>query len=176
MRSMLYRSVLLTVLLPVLLGAFGVAVAPRCAAGQDVSARAYLNPATVGVGRSFNLNVEVTGSQNVESQPQLPDLAPHATYLGASTSTSMQVVNNRTTVSLTLQYRYQALQEGTVEIPALSISVGGRTLRTEPMTLTISAEPPPDPQTPGQATRPAAPGCWRVSRWWWSTASSRGWT
>lgn len=147
---MLTRWSLPALLLPVVLGVFGAGLAPSEVAGQGLSARAYLNPTTVAVGRPFYLNVEVTGVQSVDSHPQLPDLAPYATYLGSSTSTSMQIVNNRTTVSLTLQYRYQALQEGTVQIPALYLMVAEQTLQTEPLTLTISAEPPPDPQRPGQ--------------------------
>ena len=80
------------------------------------------------MGRTFVVNVEVTGSQTVDSEPQLPNLEAFATYLGSGTSSSMQVINGRTTVSLTIQYRYQALSEGTFEIPAITVPVGGEEL------------------------------------------------
>jgi hypothetical protein len=122
---------------------------------QEVSVRAFLNPQTVGVGRTFVLNVEIAGAQGVDEEPQLPDLGSAATYLGSGTSTSMQMVNNRTTISLTIQYRYQALQEGTLEIPAFTVRVQGEEYVTEPLSLTVSDAPPPTPQ-PGQASRDPA--------------------
>jgi len=113
-------------------------------AGQDVSVRAYVNPSTVGVGRPFVLNVEVTGSQSLDREPGLPDLSAFATYLGSGSSTSMQIVNGRTTVSVTLQFRYQALEEGTFEIPAFPVTVNGEDHTTEPLALTISSAPAPE--------------------------------
>jgi hypothetical protein len=127
-----------------------VAAAASSGAAQDVAVRAYLSPdGAVGVGRPFVVNVEVTGAQSVAEEPDLPDLGAFAQYLGSSTQSSMQMVNGRTSVSLTLQYRYQALREGTYDIPAFDVPVGGRTLRTEPLRLIVSASPPP--QSGGQA-------------------------
>ncbi|MEX2048145.1 MAG: BatD family protein [Gemmatimonadota bacterium] len=127
-----------------------VVAVPAAGAAQDVAVRAYLSPdGAVGVGRPFVVNVEVTGAQSVAEQPDLPDLGAFAQYLGSSTQSSMQMVNGRTSVSLTLQYRFQALREGTYDIPAFDVPVGGRTLRTEPLRLTVSASPPP--QSGGQA-------------------------
>lgn len=116
--------------------------------GQEVSVRAYLTPATVGVGRPFVLNVEVAGSQSLDGEPGLPDLSAFATYLGSGSSTSMQIVNRRTTVSVTLQFRYQALREGTFEISPVSVPVNGRTLSTEPLSLIVSAAPAPGQERP----------------------------
>ncbi|NNM04010.1 MAG: protein BatD, partial [Gemmatimonadetes bacterium] len=77
-----------------------------------------------------------------------------STYLGSGSSTSMQIINDRTTVSLTLQYRYQALQEGTFEIPGFAVPVEGDSYPTEALTLTVSAQPPPDPQQAPEASDP----------------------
>jgi len=124
------------------------------AGAQEVSVRAYLEPSNVAVGRTFVLNVEVTGSQSLDSEPQLPDLEEFATYLGSGTSTSMRMVNNRTTVSLTLQHRYQALTEGTHEIPPLEVTVGGERFRTDALTLTVSSSPAPEDPTPSAPSDP----------------------
>lgn len=129
-----------------LLGFLSALPTAREVRAQDVAVRAYLNPSRVGVGRTFIVNVEVTGSQAVDSEPRLPDMDAFAAYLGSGTSSSMQIVNNRTTVSLTLQFRYQALEEGTFEIPAFDVSVGGRSHTTKPLNLIVSAAPPPDSQ------------------------------
>jgi hypothetical protein len=122
-----------------------LALMPGPATAQDVSVRAYLNPgATVGVGRQFVLNVEVTGSQSVSRQPEIPDLGGFAELLGSSQQSSIRMVNGATSITLTIQYRFQALEEGTFEIPAFDVDVGGRTFRTEPLGLTVAptAQPP----------------------------------
>ncbi len=132
--------------------------APTRAAAQQVSARAYLTPEAVGLNRQFVLNVEVNGAQRTDAAPELPDIASFARYLGVSSSTSMQIVHGVTTVSLTLQYRYQATEVGTFDVGAVAVRAGGRVLETEPVTLTVSDAPRPAPgpgATPqGQAAVP----------------------
>lgn len=109
---------------------------------QDVGVRAYLTPgSTVGVGRPFVLNVEVSGVQSLTEQPTVPDLTSFAQYLGTGSQTSMRSANGRTTVSVTVQHRYQAVREGTFDIPAFEVVAGGRTLRTERLSVTITSDP-----------------------------------
>ncbi|MDX1494635.1 MAG: BatD family protein [Longimicrobiales bacterium] len=111
---------------------------------QEPAVRAYLTPGnTVPTGGSFTLNVEVSGTQDVQRDPQLPDLSAFAQLLGSSTQSSVQMINGRTTVSLTLQYRFQALAEGSHTIPSFSIQAGGETLSTQPLQLTVSADAAP---------------------------------
>jgi hypothetical protein len=124
------------------------------AGAQEIGVRAYLSPNPVGTGRLFVLNLEVTGAQSVDSEPQPPDLSSFATYLGSGTSTSMRTVNGRTTVSLTIQLRYQALTEGAFVIPPLQVSVSGTEYRTEPLDLEVAASPPPQA---GQNAQPQDP-------------------
>jgi hypothetical protein len=121
-------------------------------AAQDVSVRAYLDRSEVGLDQLFVLNVEVNGTQQVDSEPELPDLSEFATYLGSGTSTSMQMINGRTTVSLTLQYRFQADKEGTFEIGPVEVQAGGETYRTDRLALTVTATPQaPRTEAPGEA-------------------------
>jgi hypothetical protein len=120
-------------------------------AAQDVSVRAYLDRSEVGLDQLFVLNVEVNGTQQVDSEPELPDLSGFATYLGSGTSTSMQMINGRTTVSLTLQYRYQADKEGSFEIGPVEVRAGGKTYRTDRLALTVTATPAtPRTETPAE--------------------------
>lgn len=127
---------------------------PAAALPQDIQVRSFLSANQVGVGRQFVLNVEVSGTQQVDGQPTVPELTDFANYLGSATSTSMQMVNGRTTVSITYQYRYQALSEGTFEIGPVSVTVGGVTRETEPVSVTVS-DTPPAPGTGGGAGDPA---------------------
>ena len=125
------------------LGLLGLAwVSPATASAQDVSVRAFLSlSSNVGVGQTFVLNVEMTGTQTLTREPELPDLGAFAQYLGRSTQSSVQMINGRTTVSMTLQYRYQALREGTFDIPAFDVVAGGQTRTTEPLQVTVSSAP-----------------------------------
>jgi hypothetical protein len=134
--------------------AFAVALAaPASARAQDVGARAYVTPGTtVQVGAPFVLNVEITGTQQLQSEPILPDLERFARYLGNSAQSSIQVVNGRRAVSITVQYRYQAVAEGSFDVPALQLVAGGQSLTTEPLRVTVSAQAPqgtPPTQAPG---------------------------
>ena len=131
-----------------------LAAVPGAARTQEIGVRAFLSAPQVGVGRQFVLNVEVTGTQQVDDQPALPDIADFANFLGSGTSSSCQMAGGRTTVSVTYQYRYQALAEGTFEIGPVSLTVAGETLRTEPVALTVSDAPPPPPGAGGVADPP----------------------
>ena len=108
------------------------------AQGLAQTARAYLSQNEIALNQQFVLNVELTGTQQVDQDPPvLPDLSAFAVYLGSGTSTSMQIVNGRTSMSLTYQHRYQATAEGTFEIGAVTVRAGGQDLRTEPLTIRI---------------------------------------
>ena len=128
---------------------------PGGASAQEISARAFLSAPQVGVGRQFVLNVEVSGTQQLEQDPVLPDMEDFASFLSAGTSTSIQIVNGRTSMAITYQYRFQALEEGTFEIGAVTVTAGDRTVATEPVSLTVSDAPPP-PQAGADAGDPGA--------------------
>lgn len=118
---------------------------PAAGFAQEIGARAFLSASQVGVGRQFVLNVEVSGTQQLEQDPVLPDMEEFADFLSAGTSTSIRIVNGRTSMAITYQYRFQALREGTFEIAPVSVTVGDRTVRTEPVELVVSDAPPPPP-------------------------------
>ncbi len=111
------------------------------ALGQDVGARAFVTPGTtVGVGAAFVVNVEVSGTQSMNRDVASPNLNQFARFLGTSTQSSVQMVNGRTTVSVTVQHRYQALAEGTFTIPEIEVAAEGQTLTTDPVEFTVSAD------------------------------------
>ncbi len=109
--------------------------------GAAQSVRAFLSQNPVPVNGQFVLNVEVSGSRSTDGDPALPDLSAFADYLGSGTSTSMQFVNGRMSTSHTIQYRFLATQEGTFEIGPVTVRVDGQDLRTEPLTIEVSAAP-----------------------------------
>lgn len=124
-----------------LTGRVVVALALFPAAAETVGAqdvRAYLSQAEVAVGEQFVLNVEVSGTQQLDADPMLPDLSQFAAFLGSGSSTSMRMVGGRTSVSLTIQYRYQATATGAFDIGPVSVPAAGQQFRTEPLTIRIT--------------------------------------
>ncbi len=122
-----------------LAAAVAILALPAGALAQSV--RAFLSQNPVPVNGQFVLNVEVSGSQSTDGDPALPDLSAFAVYLGSGTSTSMQFANGRMSTSHTIQYRFQATREGTFAIGAVTVTVDGRDLRTDPLTIEISGAP-----------------------------------
>ena len=115
----------------------GVAASSDVAALQ-VQAAASVSPSVIPLNGQFTLEVEVRGTNRVDAEPSLPDLAVFSRFIGRNSSTSMQMIGGVTTVSLTIQYRYRAIREGTFEIGSVEVQAGGRVLRTQPVTLTVS--------------------------------------
>ena len=133
-----------------------LAAGPTDATAQQVSARAYLSSNQVGVGQQFVLNVEVSGTQGVDQDPELPDLSSFSVYLGSGSSSSMQMSGGRTTVSLTIQYRFQATRAGTFTIDPVGVQAGGGAFSTEPLTLTVSDAPVPQGPSAGRGRETGA--------------------
>lgn len=120
-----------------------LALLPTPTHAQDIQVRAFLSSERVGWGGQFVLNVEVSGTQQTDADPVLPDMEEFGQYLGSGTSTSMQIANGRTTVTLTYQYRFQAIKDGVFEIGPVKVTAGGRTYETEPVSLVVADTPAP---------------------------------
>ena len=110
---------------------------PVSAAAQGIEVRAYLDRSEVAVDRQFTLNVEVSGAGGADEDPRLPDLSDFATYLGVGTQTSMQFVNGRSSTSVTYQYRFRAVAEGTHAIGPVRVRAGGADHATDPLTIRV---------------------------------------
>ena len=115
----------------------GVAV-PLDVAAVQLQVNTSVSPSVVPLNGQFTLEVELRGANRVDAEPSLPELGDFSRYIGRNSSTSMQMIGGVTTVSLTIQYRYRAIREGTFEIGAVEVQAGGQVLRTRPVTLTVS--------------------------------------
>ncbi len=133
-------------------------------AAQDLSVRSYLSGNPVPPDRPFDLNVEVTGAQSADGEPILPDLDDFADLMSTGRTSTVRMVNGETRVSVIWVYRFQPNREGSFEIGPIQVQVGGQTLTTDPVQLTIGSGPargssPPvtqsRPQPPPQAQEPA---------------------
>lgn len=125
-----------------------VAVAGIIAASAQASFK-VVPPGNVVEGRKFSLTFRLTNGET--NAPKAPQLDGCTLLYGPSVSTmqSTEIVNGRMSSSTTVDYSYtySADKAGTVQIPAVSVSVGGNTISSSPASFKIL---PPD--------RNAAPG------------------
>ncbi len=132
------------------------------AIGLDASAQAtfaLLQPRTAIEGQKFTITFRLTNGQ--ANAPQAPQLENCKFVYGPSTSTmsSTQIINGQMSSSTSIDYTFTYLAEkaGTITIPAVSISAGGKTLSSNPTQYTIL---PPDQsaQSQGSGSPSAMPG------------------
>ena len=128
------------IVLLVLLAPLAQAVTPSTGPGQAPSTgpgqglRAFLDRSQVSLGDTVTLNLQSDGSIG---NPDLSPLQQDFEVLGSSRSSSVSIVNGKTTSTEQLGIALKPLRAGTLTIPALT--VGGAT--TQPLTLQVDAAP-----------------------------------
>ena len=118
-------------------------------------------PNAVSVGDQFRLTFSVNArGENLK----LPDLSSFDVLMGPSTSqsTSVQIINGRTTQSQTFSYTYilRAKEQGTFNIRPGSIEVEGKVIQSNPLTVQVVTGRPQQqqPQDQQQEQQPVAQG------------------
>jgi hypothetical protein len=91
------------------------------------------------VGEGFNFYIVIQGSENAGKI----DLEPLQQYnpqsAGSRKQSSINIINNRTTQSVTtiMTYILTASREGRILLPSLTVEVDGKTYRTKPVAVNI---------------------------------------
>src|SRR5687768_2805876 len=96
---------------------------------------ASVNKNKVAVGEVFQLDFSINTNGKDFTPPSLSDFNIHS---GPNQSTSMQIINGSISQSISLSYYLSAKREGTFTIGAASIGTGNNTLRSNPITITVT--------------------------------------
>lgn len=96
---------------------------------------ASVNKNKVGVGEVFQLDFSINTNGKDFTPPSLHDFNVHS---GPNQSTSMQIINGAVSQSISLSYYLSAKKEGTFTIGSASIETGSNTLRSNPITITVT--------------------------------------
>lgn len=105
---------------------------------SSVSVEASISQTTIYSGERVSLSIEVSGSFNNVSRPELPQFEGLRLLSNTpSTSRSYRYVNGKSSTSYTYTYNLVAQQKGTYQIPPISISIDGETRQTEPIDVEI---------------------------------------
>lgn len=114
-------------------------------------------PNAVSVGDQFRLTFTV--NQRGENL-QLPDLSMFDVLMGPSTSqsTSIQMINGKTSQSQSFSYTYilRAKEQGTYNIRPGSITVDGKVIQSNPLTIQVVTGQPSQGQGQSQGATPGA--------------------
>ena len=116
-----------------------ISILPASAQAQDFQLEATVSENRVFAGEQFVLSVEVRGSSMRDvSLPILPDIDGVRILSNTpSRSSSISIVNGRTTTSTTYSYTLIAREIGTQTIPPVRVEIDGEIYRTEPIEIEI---------------------------------------
>ena len=112
---------------------------------QEPTARVHLEPAEVEIGERFRLTIEVTGVREMEDVvlPMGFQFAEGLRRAGVPFATGIaRSEAGEQGGSVTFSYSLTANRPGSFEVGPFELTVNGRELRTEPVTLVVK---PPDP-------------------------------
>ena len=100
-------------------------------------------PRLVGVGETFRVTFAVNANLENFTPPEFSGLTVIAGP-SQSTSTNMQVINNKVTQSMTISFVYvvQAAQEGKASIGAAKVTVEGKVYQTNPVSIDVVKDAP----------------------------------
>jgi tetratricopeptide (TPR) repeat protein len=100
----------------------------------------------LSLGESLQLVVALDSDQGGLSTPDLDfDFGDDFDVEGRASSHNMQWINGRTSLSTTVTYRLRPTRAGDLTIPALTLDYRGAHLTTEPISVTVTALPAPQP-------------------------------
>lgn len=126
---------------------------------QDVRVQATVNATTVGAEERITYTIEIEGA-NV-SQIRLPE-PPAAANLQLeqnvpSTSRNVSIVNGAVSQTVSYRWTYRPVAEGEARIEATTVQIGDRTVRTEPIRLTVVPQSQRPQQAPSAQRQPGWP-------------------
>jgi len=126
-----------------------LSVAASVAMAQPLQVTVSADRTSLTVSEQLVLTVELSGDgANSVGQITLPDVGEYLSLLGSGgSSQSIQIINGGMSVQKSFTYFYQAVKEGTVTFPAISVNYKGNAYSSSPLVIQI-----------GRGSAPAAGG------------------
>jgi hypothetical protein len=151
-----------TVKLP---GLFAILLFGLIPTGEAQQVQAELSQEYCGVGQPVRLNILVTGARGAQVPQQLNIDGIDARFIGKSEQMQWQMKGGgmNSTSTSTFSYLIVPLRQGDFTIPPIPVTIGGKTIKTSPLTLNVvggqgvpvrPAIPVPKSQTGRQSVSP----------------------
>jgi hypothetical protein len=109
----------------------------RVVVAQDASFTASVDRNRVAMGEQFQLTFTLSG-QGGGSNFRPPSFNDFLVLSGPNQSTNMQIINGAVSSSVSYTYIIQPRSEGKFVIGSATINVGGKQLRSQPITIEVS--------------------------------------
>jgi hypothetical protein len=106
---------------------------------RDFTLEATISESKIFIGEQFTVSVEVSGStMRGVSLPEMPEVRGAGLLSSTpSRSTSVSIINGRTTTSTSYTFSLVAREQGEYTIPPITIEIDGETHRTNPINFEI---------------------------------------
>ncbi|MBC8184499.1 protein BatD [candidate division KSB1 bacterium] len=137
---------------------FIIACLSTGAFGADIEIKTSVDRTKVGLNQNFKITVDVSGAKaDNAGNPQMPDISTFAAYMGSSgTSSNIQIINGRMSVSKSHSFTYRAISMGKFTIPGASIKFGGKEYRSKPIHIEVVKAAAQQPRTQQRRTQTPA--------------------
>jgi hypothetical protein len=110
------------------------------AVAQDTEVIASVDSTTIGLNDSLQLTIRINGRDSTSAEvPYGPRLPGFRLVAGPSVSTQFQWINGRTSNTKSFTYTFLPGKEGDFTIDPVDVSVGGKTYKTQPITIRVTA-------------------------------------
>jgi hypothetical protein len=119
--------------------ALGCLAAHATIAFAQPSVTATLSAGTAAVGEPVELRVEVAGAKDAAVPSEVPTADFDINHAGRSTQFELR--NGQFSARTVHVYRVTPKREGNLTIPEILVETGGRTLKTPPLSLKVTAAP-----------------------------------
>jgi hypothetical protein len=148
-----------------LFGFFSILLLGLISTGRTQQVEAELSQEYSGVGQPVRLNISVTGGRGAQIPQQLNIDGIDARFIGKSEQMQWQMKGGgvNSTATSTFSYLIVPLRPGDFTIPPIPVTIGGKTVKTVPLTLHVMggqgvpvrpAIPVPKSQTGRQSVSP----------------------
>ena len=121
---------------------------------QDLKVQASVDRTRLSVNDRLTLTVELSGSDARQAgRPDLPDMQGFLQFLGSGgTSQNISIVNGKMSASKVFTFYYRASKTGSFTLPAIQVTHKGRTVSSDPISLTIMQSGAQPGRTPSGQT------------------------
>ena len=105
----------------------------------EITARASLSRGVTVIGDAIQYQIKISGARRVGNPPEIEVDGLVVHYSGPSESSVVRFQNGSFVAERSVTFIYQVVPEknGTFTIPAMTVEADGKTLRTEPVALTV---------------------------------------
>lgn len=121
-------------------------------AGDDLQFTASVDRNVVDISERITLTLQAQGDVSSLPDPKLPDFSDFRIISGPNESSTFQFINGRISSTKSWTFILKPLRAGSLTIASAEITRKRKTVRTDPITIEVSAQ-----NAPPQAGKPSAP-------------------